>query len=161
MTLLLEGAYLYYDKKPDASFVRSGKVNGRPLKNRDDEHEANARKGLGSKFHRTYPDRNAVNKSPQRRGHFQDLELFCGLLFSRTKNDNHYKMLLKSAGDGGIFLWNRECLGQLEKMNFEKSLEEKQLHMVGYLCELFLDLCICPAKNVSTSASIGFESVCR
>jgi hypothetical protein len=31
------------------------------------------------------------------------------------------------------------------------------MHMVGYLCELFLELALCPEKSVSESP--GFEAV--
>jgi hypothetical protein len=56
-------------------------------------------------------------------------------------------MLYKTSGDGGgIFLSDRDVLGPLEKSNFNVCLNEKQLHMAGYLCELFLEIALCPVK---------------
>jgi len=67
--------------------------------------------------------------------------------------------MLKPVEDGGIFLWDSDCLTMLEgAKGLAGDLQEKQLHMVGYLGELFLDLCICPSKNASQSP--GFEAVC-
>jgi hypothetical protein len=83
------------------------------------------------------------------------MQIFCGICFSRTKDDS-YQMLHKTSGDGGIFLWDRDVLGPLEKSNFIDCLKEKQLHMVCYLCELFLGLALCPGKK---SESPGFEAV--
>jgi hypothetical protein len=62
----------------------------------------------------------------------------------------------QTSGDGGIFLWDRDVLGPLEKSNFIDCLKEKQLHMVCYLCELFLGLAVCPGEKTE---SPGFEAV--
>jgi hypothetical protein len=98
------------------------------------EHAKGSKKG-SSKFYLSYPDKDVEHKASQRRGHFQDLQIFCSLCFSRAKDDS-YKMLHKTSSDGGIFLWDRDVLGPLEKLNFDDCLEEKQLHMVGYIFEL-------------------------
>jgi hypothetical protein len=70
-------------------------------------------------------------------------------------------MLYKTSGDGGIFLWDRDVLGPLEKSHFNDCLKEKQLHMVGYLCELCLDLAVCPEntyrKVLALRLSSGYE----
>jgi hypothetical protein len=66
--------------------------------------------------------------------------------------------MLCERGNGGIFLWDRNVLGRLEKSSFTDNLKEKQLNMVGYLCEIFLEVSLCPDNNVSESA--GFEAVC-
>jgi hypothetical protein len=77
------------------------------------EHAKASKKG-SSKFYLSYPDKDVEHKSSQRRVHFQDLQLFCGLCVSRTK-ETAYKMLYKTSGDGGIFVWDRDILGPLEK----------------------------------------------
>ena len=85
--------------------------------------------------------------------------MVCGLGFSREKVE-HSKILCEKDPLKSIFQWDAEVIRQLKKARFHDSLEEKQLNMVGYLCELFLELGGCvPKKNTSESA--GFEAVCR
>ncbi len=58
----------------------------------------------------------------------------------------------------GIFAWSTEMLDQIGTVNFAnaKDLKAKQLHMVGYLCELVHDLALAPGDDVSQSP--GFET---
>jgi hypothetical protein len=150
----MEGSYIFVNSQ-DASFVRTGKAVKTTIGERCQVHAKASKKG-SSKFYLSFPDKDVEHKASQRRGHFQDLQVFCGLCFSRTKDDS-YKMLYKTSGDGGIFLWDMEVLDPLEKSKFNTCIKEKQLHMVGYLCELFLELALCPENNVSESP--GFEAV--
>jgi len=58
----------------------------------------------------------------------------------------------------GILNWSDEALARLGNINFsgDGSLRAKQLHATGYLFELFYDLLIAPADNISRSP--GFEA---
>ena len=58
----------------------------------------------------------------------------------------------------GIFIWTPEMLQRISTVNFanSKDIKAKQLHMVGYLCELVYDLGLAPGDNVSQSP--GFET---
>jgi hypothetical protein len=64
------------------------------------------------------------------------------------------------ASDGWVWNieWSKEVLERIGAVNFlgAKDLEAKQLHMVGYLCELVYDLALAPDQNVSQSP--GFET---
>jgi hypothetical protein len=73
----LEGSYLYYDKE-EACPVRSGKVVGRSIEERDNEHKKASSKN-NSKFYRLYPE----SCLPGCKGLFNELDLYCGLAFSR------------------------------------------------------------------------------
>ena len=55
----------------------------------------------------------------------------------------------------GILNWSDEALKRLGNINFsgDRSLRAKQLHATGYLFELFYDLLIAPAENISRSPS--------
>ena len=87
-------------------------------------------------------------------GDFEDLQQYCGLGFSRKE-----KLEALHQTDGsGIFVWSKEMLERIGVVNFPnaKDLKAKQLHMVGYLCELIYDLALTPGNNVSQSP--GFET---
>ena len=63
-----------------------------------------------------------------------------------------------TAKDNGIFVWSDATMAMIEKWDCKgASLEDKQLHMVVYAAELFYDLMIAKADNVSRSP--GFESI--
>jgi hypothetical protein len=152
-----EGCYLYYDTA-DGSFVRSGKVNGenRSFIARHKEHlKAAKSKELPSKFYKAYPSQAAPETQQMlQRGNFEDLTQYCGLGFSRQENIQ----ALHQTDGSGIFVWSKEVLERIGAVNFSgaKDLEAKQLHMVGYLCELVYDLALAPDDNVSQSP--GFET---
>jgi hypothetical protein len=152
-----EGCYLYYDTA-EGSFVRSGKVNGenRSFIARHKEHlKAAKSKELPSKFYKAYPSQAAPEtQQTLQRGNFEDLEQYCGLGFSRRESIE----ALHQTDGSGIFVWSKEVLERIGAVNFSgaKDLEAKQLHMVGYLCELVYDLALAPDQNVSQSP--GFET---
>jgi hypothetical protein len=152
-----EGCYLYYDTV-SGSFVRSGKVNGenRSFLARDKEHLKSAKsKELPLKFNKAYPSRTAPEPQPTLQlGYFEDLQQYCGLGFSRSENIE----ALHQADGHGIFVWSEEIIERIGAVNFAnaKDLKAKQLHMVGYLCELVYDLALAPGDNVSQSP--GFET---
>ena len=63
-----------------------------------------------------------------------------------------------TARKNGIFVWSDETIAALGKWEAKgASLEDKQLHMIGYAFELFYDLMI--AKSENASRSPGFEAI--
>jgi hypothetical protein len=152
-----EGCYLYYDTA-SGKFVRSGKVNGenRSFLDRHKEHfKAAKSKELPSKFYKAYPSRTAPEPQPILQcGEFEDLKQYCGLGFSRKENIE----ALHQTDGSGLFAWSPEMLERIGTVNFAnaKDIKAKQLHMVGYLCELVYDLALTPGDNVSQSP--GFET---
>ena len=91
------------------------------------------------------------------RGYYSDLRFSVGLSFDRSDADA-IRALCASAGAGEVFLWPSSTLAKLGKLKLAgcSTIENKQLHMLGYLFELFYDLMISPSANVSRSP--GFES---
>jgi hypothetical protein len=156
----VEGCYLYFDTK-NGCWVRSGKAVGRKFPERHREHEKKAMlkdaDDLSSRFYRTFPCRDA-KETGMRRGYFDHLQLYCGLGFDRTKETS--QNLLTSEKETSLFVWPSGDLKKLKSVNFRgvaaENLEERQRHMVGYLCELAYDLALSPSKNVSGSP--GFET---
>ena len=89
-----------------------------------------------------------------------------GLLFW-PKEVLQYVDRIKFAGCSTSVLWSRVvcvllCQNWLTRVSIHvlycisHRLQDKQLHMVGYLFELFYDLMIAPRHNVSQSP--GFET---
>jgi hypothetical protein len=91
--------------------------------------------------------------SPQKRGHFEDLQQYCGLGFSRSENIE----ALHQTDGSGIFVWSKEMIERIGAVKFANAndLKAKQFHMVGYLRELVYDLALAPGDNVSQLP--GFE----
>jgi hypothetical protein len=158
----LEGCYLYYNKAR-GTFVRSGKVVGktRSFEKRNAEHATSSlmqqEGSYGSKFYRSYASKNATDVPRDiRRGCFEQLECLVAFGFSRTAVKA--RLLVATEGVNNIFSWDSACINGLQKLNFREGtpLEDKQLHMVGYLAELCYDLALAPKDNVSESP--GFET---
>ena len=162
----LEGAYGHLDKV-DQQFKRAGKAVGatRNFAVRDKDHKKGAMLAtlgaLASLFYMSYPSRDPsvalrINKRLQR-GHFEDLQQCVLLGFDRRTDRAAVKKAI-TAKDNGIFVWSDATMAMIEKWDCKgASLEDKQLHMVGYAAELFYDLMIAKADNVSRSP--GFESI--
>jgi hypothetical protein len=123
---------------------------------RHKEHfKAAKSKELPSKFYKAYPSRTAPEPQPMLQcGEFEDLKQYCGLGFSRKENIE----ALHQTDGSGLFAWSPEMLERIGNVNFAnaKDIKAKQLHMVGYLCELVYDLALTPGDNVSQSP--GFET---
>jgi len=156
----MEGSYLYFDSSASV-WIRSGKVCNRTFDIRHAEHAKGAtlpdRKSLKSNFYSSYPSREAMlDTSEMRLGYFDNLLLRCAIGYSRSKQGTIVE--LTSSADGSLFHWDGPVLEKVEKLNFKgsKNLEERQLHMVGYLLELCYDLAIPPADSVSRNP--GFET---
>lgn len=154
----LAGCYLYYDEEK-ARFIRSGKVygEGRDFKARNEDHKGGSllvsTGHLDSRFYRSYPGENACPNSVSdhlKEGTFEDLVMYCGLGFKRISSGD-------LCSNDGILFWNEATIDSVKAVNFQcANLKDKQLHMVGYLCEIFYDILISPECNVSSS--FGFET---
>jgi hypothetical protein len=162
-----EGCYLYFDNKKRRRFVRSGKAVGQQsdFGIRNDAHVKASKRvttsssSSSSEFYTAYPAKSCasdVNKiHGLRRGYFDDLVMCIGLAFNREDSD---ALELICDQTNGIFVWPEEILQFISRASFNHSpsLKDKQLHMVGYMVELVLDLMISPIDCVSQSP--GFES---
>ncbi len=82
------------------------------------------------------------------------MEIYCGVGISRKEPGLSY---LKDTGPESVFVCNDNYLRYVNMVSFRGVVDptEKQMHMIGYLCELAYDLAIAPANNVSESP--GFE----
>jgi hypothetical protein len=159
----LEGCYLHWDNEAGV-WVRSGKVVGtestkRNFEVRHKEHGAASQlltlESKSSRFYNSYPASSSEAYSPVlRKGWFSDLSQFVGLGFSRA---NHAAVTALCAPVDGVLCWSKDAMNKTAKAKFAgcKTLQEKQLHMVGYLFELFYDLMLSSEINVSRSP--GFE----
>ncbi len=152
----LEGCYLYYDTT-GGDWIRSGKVIGRPFQVRHKEHQKHSllKESTSSRFYTTFPSRDAtLDTQHTRQGYFENLEIYCGVGISRKEPGLSY---LKDTGPESVFVCNDNYLRYVNMVSFRGVVDptEKQMHMIGYLCELAYDLAIAPANNVSESP--GFE----
>jgi len=160
----LEGSYLYFDTSL-GRVIRSGKVVGqsRSISIRNSEHaEGSKLRNLASRqslFYLSYRDGkcNQSGLASSTRGIFEDLECCVGLGFSRD-DEAAVAALCSNDPIHGIFYWSADTLEHINKVKFPNcsSLAEKQLHMIGYLTELYYDLMIPECDNVSQSP--GFET---
>ena len=72
-------------------------------------------------------------------------------IFDRNDQDV-IKLLLKDIKNGGLFYYSSSIIASIQKLKMgDISLEEKQLHMVGFLFELMYDVSIVTEHNVSES----------
>jgi len=90
-----------------------------------------------------------------RLGCFEDLVQYCALGFCR--NERHHHKLYSTEVEG-LFSWTNDVVCRIIHINFPGAitLEDKQLHMLGYLFEIFYDIALSSLHNVS--ASQGFET---
>ena len=145
-------------------WVRSGKVVGvdRNYGARNKEHAPASllltAADRASLFYTSYPPASTeVEIAAARRGYFGSLGLFVGLGFTRT-NLSAVEALCFSTSPDGVLKWSGGALDRAGSVAFAgcSSLEEKQLHMAGYLFELVYGLMISPRGSVSRSP--GFET---
>ncbi len=152
-----EGAYLYYDKNRGC-FIRSGKVNGRGVSVRDDEHLAGAKgKSASSNFYHLYPSSDSPRaKKRGKQGLFDNLEQIIAAAYDPSSDVA--KQLDKDWTEGGLLI-----LSEKEKEVIRASLGKKKLtsmqkfhYIVSYQFEFEYDLALIPGLNVLKSP--GFES---
>ena len=168
--VLFEGCYLYvfspddHDATEDGVVItRSGKsVSGaagskRSFDVRHTEHAKDAlldKKSGHSKFHRTYPRKEAPFMPTCKRGNFENLTQYVGMAWDPS--DLNAVHAICDETENGIFEWPEAVLANLraDKWN-NMNMQQKQLNMVGYLLEIFYDMALAPGDNVSENP--GFE----
>lgn len=96
---------------------------------------------VSSQFYSSYP--SSSKPGMVRKGLFEHLLLCVGMGFDRT--DMGAVKIICDQSEDGIFLWPPEvmkCIGRcnLSSNNRTRDIKNKQLHMVGYLIELFFDI---------------------
>ena len=159
----LEGSYLHYSTE-EFRWIRTGKAvgsseskNGIVKRNEDGHRKKAASASLldGECFYTLYPSCSNTNQLPDKVGHFEDLQQYCGFCFCRKGNTDN---LVSTVEGEGLFDWSLyiKCL---ERTNIRgtNTLQEKQLTVVGYFFELCYDICLSPRHNVSNNP--GFESI--
>ena len=158
-----EGCYLHKDSE-SGLWIRSGKVVGeaRNFGIRNAEHARASQlltaKDKASLFYVSYPSESSeVTTGMARRGYFGHLGLFVGIGFLRSDFEA-VKVICSDDPTVGLLNWPKGALERIGAVKFAgcSTLEEKQLHMAGYLFELVYDLMISPTDNVSRSP--GFET---
>ena len=63
-----------------------------------------------------------------------------------------FSLLFTSTGEGSLFVWDEDILKTIDRFSFNggnKTLQDKQLHMVGCLGKNPYDLAVLPQNNVS------------
>jgi hypothetical protein len=117
-----------------------------------------SKKDEHSLFHLTFPRKDAAFDPESRSGWFDDLTQYVGLGFD--PEDSTAMQTIIDTGPDGIFLWPETMLDNLGKSDrCGNSMPLKQRAMVSYLFEIFYDLALDPARNVSISP--GFEQYLR
>ena len=110
----------------DNSSLRTG------LTNRNVAHRIKATSATlleGECFYTLYPSRDNKNELPNKLGVFEDLQLYCGFSFDRSKS---VEALISTENNKSLFDWS-VYISQLEKTNIRgcDTLREKQLVVVG------------------------------
>ena len=95
-----EGTYLYYVTNLD-EFIRSGKVSGRGLEKRHEEHKAKSKMAnASSKFSFLYPSQHLqLTDTRQRKGTFESLDVYITAGFD--PNSDTAASVSKTYQDGG------------------------------------------------------------
>ena len=158
----LHGAYGHVH---EGALVRSGKVvrfTSGGFNKRNPEHQKCAElltaADLDSGFYTKFPTRTSPYVVLLKQlGWWEELELVVLLGFD-LKNAAATKALCDTSTTQGLLCWSAFDLTRIGGVNFRgaSTLEEKQLHMAGYLFELVFDLMIARDDNVSKNP--GFET---
>ena len=111
---------------------------------------------MTSNFYMSFPAKTAEYSDARRRGFFCQLEQYCGLAFVPACALHIHER----DGERALFVWEDKHVQRLKQIRFngipDADIISRQLHFVGYLCELAYDLCLAPDMNVSRSP--GFET---
>lgn len=161
----LEGCYIHVDKVT-LEVPRTGKVvrkTGGGALSRNTEHAAKAMlltaADVDKPIYTGYPQRSALNVVPEKqRGWWDELEQCVGLFFDRS-DTAAVKALCDTNASRGLLSWRPIHMQRIRLINFKGAhdkVQDKQLHMVGYLFELIFDLMLAPSINLSQSP--GFET---
>ena len=153
-----EGAYLYYDTVRGV-FIRSGKVTGRGMKKRDDEHLTCAKaKRASSKLYEWFPSVHSPRASSKnKKGYFESLMQVVAAGFDGTGEAGKY--VDKDHKNGGFLIMSEKEKGFVKSsMNNLNCTElEKFYHFLSYQMELGYELALSPKNDVSQSQ--GFEAM--
>ena len=153
----LEGCYLHYDA-PKNKWIRSGKASGAGkdacFDGRGNTHTKNARSIVQMRQHRFYQEYPAkgVDNIGGIGGHFDNLEVFCGMAFDKTGD---VTPLCSEGEDKSLFVWSKQCTDALKKR--DGSVGDNKLLAIAYLWETCYDLLLAKCDNVSSSP--GFEAL--
>ena len=132
-------------------------ARGRNGHGRHTEHAKDAlldKKSGHSKFHRTYPRKEAPFMPTCKRGNFENLTQYVGMAWDPS--DLNAVHAICDTTENGIFEWPEEVLANLRADRWNNmNMQQKQLNMVGYLLEIFYDMALAPGDNVSENP--GFE----
>ena len=101
------------------------------------------------RFYQEYPAKG-VKHIGGIEGYFDDLEVYCGMAFDRTKD---VEPLCLEGAENSLFVWDKGCIDILKLRDC--SLQDDQLLAISYLWEICDDLLLAKMENVS--ASPGFE----
>ena len=159
----LHGAYGHLHEE---DMRRSGKVvrftGGGGFNKRNPEHKKCAElltdADRNSGFYPSFPTRTSKHVvEGLQLGWWDELEQVVLLGFD-LKNKTATRALTNPSPTQSLLNWSAADLVLIDEVNFRGAtkIEEKQLHMVGYLFELAFDLMIARDDNVSKSA--GFET---
>ena len=152
-----EGAYLYFDIVRKI-FVRSGKVAGRGMVVRGDEHLKAAKAAVPtSTMYRLYPSKESVRANNKRDGHFESLIQFVAAGFD--PKSEYVSLLDKDYKNGGVFIMSKSEEERIRRSMKQLKCTEKEKfqHMLAYQMELGYDLALAPGDVLSKNP--GFESV--
>ena len=156
----MQGCYVYYDKNNE-EWIRSGKAVGSNFKKRHEEHAKEAKLTTAasskSKFYNSYPSKSVVlPDASAKKGNFENLQMLVGIGFNKLLKG---KLTCDFETQGGIFHFDAETNNNIDAVKFQGNprLQQKQLHMLGYIWELAYDLCLAPGSNISGNP--GFEAV--
>eukprot|EP00985_Skeletonema_marinoi_P012819 scaffold6265_cov120-Skeletonema_marinoi.AAC.11 len=154
----LQGCYLYFDWTK-FRWIRSGKTSGDGIKacfrGRGDTHKKNAKSVVEMEahpFYRFYPAKG-VETIGVRKGHFDDLSMYCGMAFDPSESDG-VSNICSDGEIGSLFVWSKEVMRELNKK--EGELRKVQLDAIS-ICGSFAMIYCWP--RVQCSASPGFESL--
>jgi hypothetical protein len=165
--LKAEGCHLYYDKI-EHEWQRSGKVSDRGFDDRHNkDHWKNAKNSGSStsikqsKLYTKYPSKESnlvrlgvVSSEKCWKGYFEDLVLYCGIGFDRSRAVSG---LIETDKGKGIFSWDKTvlyCLAGSTKLG--DTMRDRQLCMVAYLFELGYNFMI--SRKFNLSRMPGFKA---
>lgn len=140
----LEGAYLYYDLTRHV-FIRSGKVAGRDMVVRNDEHLLEAKKDTpSSNLYRLWPSNHSMRaKKRGIKGNFESLLQVVAVGWDPTCEQAKY--LDKNWDEGGVLILNEKDKAHIRSSMRNLNCPEivKFQHMLAYIMELGYDLALC------------------
>ena len=152
-----EGCYLFFDSN-DGVFIRSGKVTGRGVDKRLDEHKSGAESVTAqSDFYELYPSEHSARAEKRsKKGFFEDLFPVFGAGFD--PNCPVAEHVNKDVKEGGVLLLSEFEKAKIKSSKVDGSMSdaEKFRTILAYQFELGYDLAIALSDNVSQSP--GFES---